>query len=122
MVAIAILLLAMAGALSTQLEALDLLHDSEEMTTAMVDLQAVMEEVLLLQPQNIPNPDGPFAEGEPIDVLDNMGLQDEAVVAEYPTWDEGQAVPDPLEVRLRITWTSHRGRPRELTLTTLRTQ
>jgi type II secretory pathway pseudopilin PulG len=122
MVAIAILLIAMAGALSTQMEALDLLHDSEELTTAMVDLQTVMEEVLLLQPTEIPDPDGPFAEGEPIDVLDNMGLQDEAIVAEYPTWDEGQVIPDPLEIRLRITWTSHRGDARELTLTTLRTE
>jgi hypothetical protein len=119
LVAIVILLIAVAGALSTQMEALDLLHDSEETSTAMVDLQTVMEEILLRIPDEIP---GAFPEGVAIDVLDNVKLQDEVVTPEYPAWDFGGVVPDPLEVRLTINWSSHRGQPRSLSLSTMKSK
>jgi hypothetical protein len=113
MVSIAVLLVAVMGAMSSQLSSMNLLRSSRETNTAMSDLQVALEE-MLATPQAIDIP-VQFPGGAPIAAYTNLNLNAESVVPTYPSG----TVSDPLEIVLVMTWNDWRGRPRQARLATM---
>ncbi len=124
MVAIGVLLVAVMSAFSSQITSMNLVTTSRETSTAMTELQACMESILTEQTDQIPLADSPYAEGVPIAGYDS--LQNEVLIATYPDFPDGsndpRDVPDPLEITLTVAWTDYQGRPRSLSLTSIKTQ
>ncbi|HET6202492.1 MAG TPA: hypothetical protein VFI25_06785 [Planctomycetota bacterium] len=120
--AIATLLLSLLGALLAELSAVNLVRTSRETAAASADLRAAMEQILLLPPANITAAGGPFEPGVPIAAFSGLHLRGESMVPEYPGYVPGEAVPDPLPIILRISWTDFAGRPRTTRLATMRTR
>jgi len=122
-VAIVLLSIAVLGALAAQISHHRLTRTSFETTTAVLELQAAMDELLLLPVDSIPFPAlGGFAPGAPMPDYDGRHLTDEAVVPTYPDYVAGQPVPDPLEIVLAITWTDHSGGQRQMSLASMKTR
>lgn len=124
MVAIGVLLVAVLSAFGSQLTSMSLVSSSRETDTAMTDLQACMESILTVQTDQIPLAGSAYADGEPIAGFDN--LTDQTMVATYPGFPTGSSdpkdVPDPLEIVLTLTWSDAEGRPRSVTLNSVKTQ
>jgi type II secretory pathway pseudopilin PulG len=124
MVAIGVLLVAVVSAFSSQLTSMNLVSTSRETDTAVTDLQACMESILTLQTDTIPLASSPYADGVQIAGYDT--LADERMIATYPGFptgsDDKSDVPDPLEIVLTLTWDDFQGRPRFVTLTSVKTQ
>jgi len=147
MVASAILMIAVAGSIASQLSADRLVRTSQQTAAASADLQACMEQVRLwsfndldsvlshvdaaqvIGNNNYVAPVG----GGPEDQLvgsfvgllngfDSLHLQGQRVSASFPNFVVGGAVPDPLEVRLTCTWADIQGRNRQLRLSSLKTK
>ena len=116
------LLLSLLGALLAELNAVNLVRTSRETAAASADLRAGMEGILLLPPANIPAAGGPFEPGVPIAAFSDLHLRGESVVAQYPGYVAGGAVPDPLSIVLTVSWTDFAGRPRKMRLATMRTK
>ena len=98
------------------------LQTSRETNAACADLAQAMEELLLLPLDDIPAAGSPFEADQPLAAFDGLNLRDERIVASYPGYVPGAAVPDPLEVVLTASWTYRGGGTRSLRLTTLRTR
>ena len=94
---------------------------SQETLTAAADLESAMEALLLLPIEEIPDPAGPYAPGQPIAAFEGLHLEDERIVATYPNMT-GADVPDPLEIRLTLTFQDYAGRARSLSIASLRTR
>lgn len=121
MVAIAILFITVAGTAAGQVTARRLAATSAETGTAMADLQACMEQVLLMSPTDIPVAGSPFEAGLPVNDYAGLHLDAEQIVASYPGYAGGD-VPDPLEVQLTITFRDHQGRVRSMRLSSMKTR
>lgn len=121
MVAISVILVTIAGTLASQLSSKRLNMTSAETSAAMSDLQACMEQVLLLPIEEIPIAGSEFEANQAVAQYDELHLTREAIVATYPDYTGG-AVPDPLEIVLTISWRDHRGGTRSLQLACLKTQ
>jgi type II secretory pathway pseudopilin PulG len=122
MIGIGVLLVAVLGALGSQLVSNDLLHNTRETDAATTDLQAAMEQVLLRAPAQIPIAGSPFQSGQPIAAFERLHLKDERIIATYPGYTVGLPVPDPLQIVLNATWTDFRGRPRSMRIACLKTR
>ena len=124
MVAIGVLMVAVLSAFGSQLTSLNLVMSSRETDTAVTDAQACMESILTMQTDQIPLSSSPYADGVVIAGYDN--LTDQQVIATYPGFPSGSDdpgdVPDPLEIVLNVTWRDSKGRPRSLTLSSVKTQ
>lgn len=121
MVAIGVLMVAVLTAFSSQVTSMNLVHTSRETNTAMGHLQGAMEQVLLLQTDDIPIPDSPFEAETVLDTVAGMTLQNEQIVATYPGYTLGSdEVPDPLQIVLTATWNDFQGRPRTLSLSSMK--
>jgi hypothetical protein len=70
----------------------------------------------------IPVAGSPFEAGQPIAAFEGLHLKDERIVATYPGYTAGLAVPDPLQIVLTATWTDFRGRPRNMRIACLKTR
>jgi len=121
MVALTIATIVIVGAGIAQTVCYDLTRTSEETNTAVSDLRIAMEQILLLVPEDIPDAAGPYAPGQPIAQFEGLHLEDERIVATYPTYS-GVAVPDPLEIVLTITWSDFAGRSRTISMATITTR
>jgi hypothetical protein len=121
MVAVTLLLITVAGTLASQLSAQRLNLASAETAAAMADLQACMEQILLLPIEEIPVADSEFAADMPILAFEELHLTGESISASYPGFD-GTTIPDPLEIHLTISWRDQRGGNRSLQLTCMKTR
>ncbi|HKX45399.1 MAG TPA: type II secretion system protein [Planctomycetota bacterium] len=121
--ALSVLSFALVSAFASQLGSLDLIRASRETSIASADMQAAFERVYTLQKDDLPQPGSEFEAGQPVAAFEGLHLQDQRVVATYPTWAGGMAaVPDPLEVVLTMTWSDFDGRERRLVMGTMVTQ
>jgi type II secretory pathway pseudopilin PulG len=121
MIAIGVLMIAVVGSIATQMSAQSLLSTTRETATATSDLQAVMEQVLLYAPDQLPTATGRFPAGRPIAAYSNLHLRNERIVPTYPNYSGG-TVPDPLSIQLTATWSDYRGRPRTMSLSSAKTK
>ena len=117
-----VLLIASMGAFSAQIASLNLTKTSRETNIAMSDLQAAMERLLAEPAAELPQPDSPYEQGVPIEAFTDRNLRDEQMVATYPGYVAGGDTPDPLTIQLTVTWADFQGRPRQLQLSSMRTQ
>lgn len=121
LIAITVAALVLVGVGVAQSVCFELGRTSQDTHTATADLEAAMEALLLLSLEEIPDPAGPYAPDQPIAAFENLHLPRERIVASYPTLT-GAGVPDPLEIRLTLSFDDYAGRPRTLTLSGLRTR
>ena len=123
MVAVGVLLVSVMGAYSSQVTSLNLMHTSRETTTAMADLQAAMEQALLLRADQMPVPGSGFEADAPIESFESLHLPEQSIVATYPGYVTGSTnVPDPLPIVLTASWKDYQGRPRTLQLASMKTR
>jgi prepilin-type N-terminal cleavage/methylation domain-containing protein len=122
MIAVTVILFGLLTAYSSELSSLEVVKTSRETNTAMADLQACMESMLVLPPAEIPNPEGPYAPGSIVEAFRDLHLENQRIVATYPNLVAGQPVPDPLEIVLTMTWTDRQGRGRELRISSVKTR
>jgi prepilin-type N-terminal cleavage/methylation domain-containing protein len=121
LVAITVASIVLVGAGVAQSVCFELNRTSQETLTAVSDLDTAMEAIRLLPLQEIPAAEGPYAPGQSIAAFEDLHLENERIVATYPGYDGG-GVPDPLEIRLTVTFDDHAGRPRSLSIASLRTR
>lgn len=122
MIAVTILLVAILTTLRSQAISLDLVQTTAETDEATSDLQACMEQILLRSPDQIPIAGSQYAAGQPIAAYSDLHLSNERIVPTYPNYAGGAIVPDPLQIRLTLTWTDFKGRNRTLRMSTTRTR
>lgn len=120
MVSIGVLLLAVMTAFGSQLTSFRLMTASRESDIAIGDLAACMEELLLLPVDAIPVAASVFAADQPVARYEGLHLRNQRIVASYPDYVVGGAVPDPLQIRLTSTWTDPRGGARRLEVRSLK--
>lgn len=120
MIAIVVLAIVWGGAMGSQLVAGDMVQTGRETAIASADLQACMERMLLEPVQNLPTPGSAFEHDQPVPLFEGLHLDGERIVATYPGYVPGGAVPDPLPILLTITWLDFKGRPRTMQLTSMR--
>lgn len=116
-IAVTVLLVAVLSTFLSQISAHDLLRQARETNTATADLQATLERILTRGVEQIPIQFPPGAE-----LATSPSLRDESIVAAYPGYAVGAAVPDPLTIVLTATWTDARGGARTLRLSTAKTR
>ena len=121
MLAITLLVVAMLAAVTSHVSSYNLLRTSSQTNAAMADLRGAMEEALLQPIDNLPLAGSLFANGQPIAKYAGKSFPTENVVATYPGY-AGGAVPDPLQIVLTITWNDYAGRPRTMTVATMKTK
>ena len=121
MMAIGALGVVVVGAMAAQFVCRNLSVQSRETNTALSDLEACMEEVLLEELSTLPVKGSAFEAGLPVAAYQGLHLENESIAVTYPNW-AGGTVPDPLEVLLTITWDDPHGRPRSLVLRTFKSQ
>lgn len=119
LIAVGVLMVAVLSALSSQVTSLNLITTSRETNTALSDLQAAMEQVLLERADEIP---GAYPADTSLVNFDDLNLQDERIVPTYPGFVVGDVVPDPLPIVLTISWSDYGGRPRFMTLSSMKTR
>ena len=122
MIAISLLLVALMAAMYSQASSMELVRTTRETETAMSDLQAAMEQILLNSPDQIPIPGSTYAAGIPIAAYTDLHLRNERIVPTYPNYTGGVVVPDPLQIRLTLTWNDFKDRQRSMQIVTTRTR
>jgi prepilin-type N-terminal cleavage/methylation domain-containing protein len=150
MIAISVLLITLAATTAGQLSSRNLTDTAAENSTAMSDLRACMEQLLLedIDEMVLPGSDFPdgsevtefnvvtagssFSQGD-VEALNDtkaplaLNLPEGSIVVEYPNYDGGLEAPDPLEIRLTYTWRTDQPTRagddgwREMSLVTVRT-
>jgi hypothetical protein len=120
MVAIGVLMVAVVTAFGSQLTSFRMMSSSREDNTAIADLAACMEEIILAPPATLPLPGGAFEHDMPIADFEGLHLRDQRIVATYPGYVVGGPVPQPLTIVLTATWRDSRGLARRLELRSLR--
>ncbi len=120
MVAIVVLSIVWGGAMASQLVAGDLVQTGRETAVASSDLQACMERMLLEPTEDLPRAGSAFEHGQPVPLFEGLHLSSQRIIATYPGYVPGGAVPDPLAIRLTVTWLDFKGRPRTLWLDSMR--
>ena len=121
LVAITIATIVLVGVGMAQSVCFELGRTSQETLTATADLESAMEALLLLPLEEIPAAGSPYAPGRSIAAYEGLHLENERIVASYPNY-AGTLVPDPLEIRLTLSFNDFAGRPRSLSISSLRTR
>lgn len=121
MMGITVLLVAVLGAMATHVTALNLVRTTRESNTAITDLQAAMEQVLLLVPDDIPIATSLYADNQAIAAFTNLHLTNQRITCDYPGYVPG-TIPDPLPIVLTCTWSDWRNRPRQMVLSSMKTR
>ena len=122
MIAITVILVAVVSTFTAQISSHNLIRVSRETNTAIADLQAAMERVLLRPADQIPLAGAAnFPPGASIAAFDDLHLDNERIVPAYPDFAGGD-VPDPLQIVLTLTWDDYRGRPRSIRLASMKTR
>lgn len=120
MVAIVVLSIVWGGAMASQLVAGDLVQTGRETAVASSDLQACLERMWLEPTEGLPRPGSNFEHEQPVPMFEGLHLASQRIVATYPGYTPGGAVPDPLPIQLTVTWLDFKGRPRVLRLNSMR--
>lgn len=120
MVAIGVLLVAVVTAFGSQLTSFRLMSSSREDNSAIADLAACMEEVMLETVATLPIASSAYAHGASIAAFEDLHLRDQRIVATYPGYVAGGPVPNPLTIVLTATWRDSRGLARRLELRSLK--
>lgn len=115
LIAIGVFLVAVVAAFSSQLASMGVVSTSRETSVAGSELQAAMEEMLVLQLQRIPRD---FPAGQEIPRYAGRNLQDERIVPTYPGLTDLDDPPNPLQIVLELSWSDGAGRTRTSTLAT----
>ena len=121
-IAITVLMIAVLTAARAQISSHNLMRTSRETNTAMADLRSAMEELLFLPMDTIPIDGSKFESGQAIAFFDDLHLRNERLVASYPGYVLGGAVPDPLQIVLTVTWNDYAGRARSMRLASMKTR
>lgn len=122
MIAITVLTVAVLSTFITQISSHNLMRTSRETNTAVADAQAAMEQLLLFSPMaSVPLAASPYAAGQPIAAFTGLHLRNETVVATYPGYAPGGAVPDPLQIVIEVTWNDFAGRQRRIRFASMKT-
>lgn len=116
MAAIVLLTVIVGGVVGAQLAATNLTRTARDTSLATSDVSAAMEEVLLSASDEIPIA---YPTGVPIARWNGLHLDAQQIVPTYPNM-AGGVVPDPLEIRLTLTWNDFAGRPRSMALDTVK--
>lgn len=122
MIGITVVMISMMASLASQIAASNLQRASRETNQAVMDLKACMDEVLVQPPAALPSPGTKYADDIVIAAYTDLHLTDEQIRVDYPGYVAGGAVPNPLTIELTLTWSDYAGRPRELTLSSMKTQ
>ena len=122
MIAVGVILVAVLGTFGAQFTSQQLIATSRETETATLDLQTAMEQIMMVPPDLLPTPTGRFPANQAIAAFTNLHLRSERVVATYPNYVAGVAVPDPLDIVLVMTWQDFRDRPRTMRLACRKTR
>ena len=109
LIAMAVLMVAVVSAFSSQLTSMNLMDTSRDTNTAMGDLQACMERVLSEPIGNIP--EGLYPPDQPIAEFTNLHLDNETVVPTYPGFVAGSD-PELLTIVLTLNWQDSQGHQR----------
>lgn len=117
-IALAVVMIAVLATATTQASAVNLSRSSRDTAQATSDLASAMEEILLNPASQIP---ALFPPGQSVPRFNGAHMTNEQIVATYPGW-AGGPVPDPLIIRLTVTWVDKTGRQRTSTLSSARTQ
>ena len=117
MFALTIMAIGVMAAFMSQMGSLSLMRSAEEQEVILTDLQACVESMLSLNPEELPISGSDFEADQPIAEFEGLHLRDERIVARYPEYSGGTP-PDPLIVRLEATWTDFDGRDQQLELST----
>ncbi|MEM7311305.1 MAG: prepilin-type N-terminal cleavage/methylation domain-containing protein [Planctomycetota bacterium] len=116
--AIALLTIIVGGIVAAQTTAMDLTRSAQETSAATADAEAALEEILVLPIDDIP---GEYPSGTAIPRWNNAHLTDQVFTPTYPGLN-GLQVPNPLEIRIAVTWRDFRGRNRTLELETVKSR
>lgn len=116
--AVVLFTIIVSGVLASQAASVNLMHSARDTSVATADAQAALEEVLLQPMDEIP---GAYPAGAAIARFNGLHLFQEEVLVQYPNMPGGE-IPDPLEIRIVINWIDFGGRPRNLTLSTVKTR
>lgn len=125
LVAITVASIVLLGVGVAQSVCYDLGRTSQETLTAASDLESAMEGLLLLSPPEMVDPDGPFAPDQPVAEFEGLHLEGERIVTSYPNLvdpDDLASLPDPLQIRLTLTFQDYAGRARSMTIASLKTR
>ncbi|MHC4376080.1 MAG: type IV pilus modification PilV family protein [Planctomycetota bacterium] len=117
MFALTIMAVGVMAAFMSQMGSMSLMRTAEEQEIILTDLQTCVEEMLSLNPEDLPLSSSEYTDGESIAAYEELHLRDERIVATYPEFTGGD-VPDPLVIRLSASWTDFDGHPRSLDLVT----
>ncbi len=117
MFALTIMAVGVMAAFMSQMGSMSLMRTAEEQEVVLTDLQACVEEMLSLNPEDLPLTSSDYTEGQSIAAFEDLHLRDERIVATYPDYTGG-SVPDPLVIRLTASWTDFEGHPRTMDLVT----
>ncbi len=115
MFAVTILVIGVMGAFTTQLGSLGVITTGQETSKATMELQAAMESVLVVDPDDVVDI---FPPGQPIPAFADRNLRNETMVPTYPNYAGVGPIPSTLDVRLTVTWDDFEGRGRSLRLNT----
>jgi prepilin-type N-terminal cleavage/methylation domain-containing protein len=115
MAAIVLLTIVVGGVVGAQIAATNLTRSARDTSIAVSDAQAALEEILIESIDDIPVD---FPAGAPIARWNDAHLTQERIIPTYPNM--AGFVPDPLEIRVTLTWTDFAGRARSLTLDTVK--
>ncbi len=122
MIALGVMMVAVVGSLSAQISSDRLVRTGQETVTAMMDLEACMEQLLLEPFETLPRAGSPFEADQRVAAYQGLHLSNEQIVVTYPGFNGVGVVPDPLEINLTMTWRDFQGRQRTLSLATARTR
>lgn len=117
MFALTIMAVGVMAAFMSQMGSMSLMRTAEEQEIILTDLQACVEEMLSLNPEDLPLSKSDYTDGDSIADYEDLHLRDERIVATYPDFGGGD-VPDPLVIRLTASWTDFEGHPRTMDLVT----
>ncbi len=112
-VALVIVTIASVGGFASHHASRSLIRQSEEEAVAASDIENAMNRLLILDVDELVDPDGTYPDGQTMPEFTDANLGSERVLVDYPNLLPGTA-PDLLEIRLTLTWESAGGQPRSL--------
>ena len=80
---------------------------------AVSDLENAFNRILVEDVDDLVDPVGPYPNGQDIALFNSLNLGDERIRVSYPNLP-AMGIPDVLEIRLTLTWTSFNGQQRIL--------
>ena len=112
-IAMVIVTIASVGGFASHHASRELIRQSEEESMAVSDLENAFNRILVEDVDDLVDPVGPYPNGQDIALFNSLNLGDERIRVSYPNLP-AMGIPDVLEIRLTLTWTSFNGQQRIL--------